>query len=306
MPGSRGVMPLSEVKDNGQVRLETRRWAKKTLPKKREKSLPPTSLELNVLKCQAAQAKMIIARTERNYQELMDALSLAEDSSAPKTKDELLAREIEELQRRKAAALNDVILEEDDFDDDDDDDSDDDDDDDKSVPPVPEARAVTTPPPSDDVVPAYARPLSQRKNPWDVSIAEPVVMDALLRHQDKAFQKIRDGSAKPEPPPEQPLKPKERPRKKNNTDDGGALFVLNAVEHGLRGFAPYLFDCYSQEQNTTPTNNNNPPPRRCPYADVDDGAEVHVFDPHSLEAKLTTDDHTTTQDHAKDLLTQLT
>ena len=251
--------------------------------------------ELHVLKCQAAQAKMIIARNQRKYQDFMDTLSQVD--TVPQTKAELLAAELQDLQRRKIAALQGD--DEETFDEDDVDSEDEDDEEMEGYDAVPEAVPV-----SDDI-PIYARPLTGRRNPWDISIAEPIVMDALLRHQDKAIAKVLSGV---NPPPREVAETAietDRPQEdKPHGNDGGALFVMTAVEHGLQGFAPFIFNYYGtpSAQTDAKASLTKPKPRRCVYSDsqVDTSSNnddtEFCLDPHrlkvdSLEACLTDERH---------------
>ena len=308
-------MPLSEISENESSMSRRKQDRTNDVVKKekvvvqpllrnkrREKSQAPPmgALQLNLLKCQAAQAKMIIARNERKYQNYMDALNVVDDASRPPTKEELLAAELQELQRRKAAlhseaSSSSLTKQEEEHDDENDEDEERIEEANNQPEEVlPEAVCVTP-----DGMPQWALPLRDRR-PWDISIAEPIVMDALLRHQDRAYAKQRrdgfyapsiDDKLRPAPP-----KPgafdtfRQCQPSRIVENDGGALFVLTAVEHGLKGFAPYLFKIYGGETEKKET----PAPQPDPYgASVDGRGDVDLWDPradddlNSLEAKLT-------------------
>jgi len=142
-----------------------------------------------------------------------------------------------------------------------------------------------------------AKPIAQRK-PWEITIAEPIVFDALMRHQDRAFVKFKElgpNSSSTQDTYDIPS-PLHRPdlpqRNQIGVDERTSTF--KAINSGLKTLAPYLFNFYSGEK---PIISPNKTPNFDPYADLQvplaDNSTNHdllIWDPHridSLETQLT-------------------
>lgn len=266
--------------------------AKPTKPRSsdRRKSLPPPqtngAMQANLLKCQAAQARMLIARNERKYADAMFSLGLVEETREEPNRAGKLAAELAALQKRKEELRSSVA------------EDDDDDEQDRhhgeaevSSTPVPVAAEVIADPPT-----AAFTTFDCSRRAWQISVAEPVVFDALLRHQDRVWEKHRVSPMR-YVNSRQSLVSAERPSvrvEENQTNeqqqssvygDDGTLFVFNAIDRGLADIAPYLFNRYKSTKKTSETPSAKKPASAYdPYACcTPDGTtdDIAVWDPRS-------------------------
>lgn len=232
-------------------------------------------IEMNVLRCQAARTRMHIAQHQSKLTEYLDALELVEEEPDDETRRaEALAAELAELQSRRDEMLRDMSESET---------SDSDDEPVEAVveQPVFEEAVVVTPERRETAAEfaVVARPFKQRPA-WEISVAEPIVFDALMRHQERVWEKRRDScdyraAPKRAPPPAPAAK---------QTPVEGQLFVFNAVQKGLADIAPYLFDYYSTRSSpqATTTAAKRPDPYSAAY--VDRNARIDIWDPHPNES----------------------
>lgn len=278
-------MANDENRQGSSARAHEREWnarsahtgRRKTSPRKREKSLPPMGpIETNVLRCQAARTRMHIAQHQSKLSEYLDALELVEEEPDDEvSRAEALAAELADLQSRRDEMLRDMSSDYDSS-------SESSDDDDELVEAVveqPEEAVVVTPERREDATDFCAVALPYKQRPaWEISVAEPIVFDALMRHQERVWEKRREpvydyrAAPKLAPPPAPAAK---------QTPVEGQLFVFNAVQKGLADIAPYLFDYYSTRSSTEAAA-KRPDPYATAY--VDHNARIDIWDPHPNES----------------------
>lgn len=234
---------------------------------------------------------MLIARNERKYADAMYTLGLVEEDdfedegqqgeeradSRTDDRADALAAELALLQSRKEAMLH--------ADSDDDDDDDAIDDPEVAATPVIEAAVaapVATTAAKEEPTVLVARP----RRAWEIAVAEPVVFDCLLAHQERVWEKHRvsprlcvDAAPKtPRRPAYRRPPPPPQPSLFGDTT-AGPMFVLNAVERGLADVAPYVFNYYSTKKSA-----DQPIRRHDPYDALATTAspqvDIDVWDPH--------------------------
>lgn len=285
MPGDRRA--LGEVNGGAETdRPEKPSWSRSWtrsgrsseggLARRRERSCPAVgSVQLNLLKCQAAQARMIIARNERKYADAMYTLGLVEEEGESGDTDEAtrvaeLAAELASLQSRKEAMLHAESDEE----------EEDAEGDDSRQKAVPAAEPVAAPVPA-----VTATVVGRARSAWEISIAEPVVFDALLRHQDRVWGKLATRTAEPmvlchNSPVKQPPPPRVGA---SPMHESSQLSVVRAVERGLADVAPYVFNFYSDSNRKSAKKTHR---RVDPYDAVtchaSPEAHVDIWDPHPV------------------------
>lgn len=216
---------------------------------------------------------MIIARNERKYADAMYTLGLVEEEGDSGEADEStrvaeLAAELASLQSRKEAMLH--------AESDDDEEDAEGEDTRQTAAPVP-AEPVAAPVPS-----VTATVVGRARSAWEISIAEPVVFDALLRHQDRVWEKLATRTAVPiTPSHESPVKKQPLHVNTSPMPESSQLSVLRAVERGLADVAPYVFNFYSDNNRKGAKSAHR---RVDPYdaltCHASPEAHVHIWDPH--------------------------